>query len=289
MRLVLSTMPTDDADQTAWLERLLVGPDLGRLVGELTVLHGSAADDSDLGELLAGRRNAILARGLESLTPAQERALLTRPALLLDLQELVLTEGGAYWRDLLRTNDEIQAAVQRGRERLEGALRPGRLVTPSRRPRRYVQVALVCLTMAVCLLIALNLWNAGRRAGDAPAWGWAGPGGLPAATDRVAYLEALGDGGQQWFARRPDDPAELAKRIRELRQGCSTLLVADHPPLTDADRRWLKERCAKWADKFDTALADLGSGKDAAEVRAAVDATVVQLVKALRERAATTG
>jgi hypothetical protein len=100
-----------------------------------------------------------------------------------------------------------------------------------------------------------------------------------------AYLNRLADEGDEWFAKRPEDAASLAKRLNEMRQGCSTLILATHQPLKNEDRQWLVEKCRAWAKNFDQQLADLEQGKDPALVRSEIDTTVNRLVKALRERA----
>jgi hypothetical protein len=100
------------------------------------------------------------------------------------------------------------------------------------------------------------------------------------------YLHALADAAGDWFSKRPNDAPGLARRINEMRRGCSTLILAEHRPLSDADRDWLRERCRAWAGKFDKSLAELEGGKDVRKVRAEMDATVNQLIKAIRARAA---
>ncbi len=213
------------------------------------------------------------------------RTLLRRPALLLELQERILTEGGPYWDGLLLQDDGIGEAVERGRQALQAAITP-RIMTPARQSNRDVQTVLLCLCTAAAVLLVVRLWDASNRAGaGVPDWGWARPGALPVKAGRPEYFPALAAGGQQWFDRRPDDPAALARRILEFRRGCTVLLLSDHPSLDAVDRDWLKGRCRAWAGKLDAALVDLEAGKNTAEVRAAVDAIAEQLVKALRGRA----
>jgi hypothetical protein len=95
----------------------------------------------------------------------------------------------------------------------------------------------------------------------------------------------LAAASQEWFKKRPETALELARRIGQFRQGCSTLIVAEHKPLPEDDRKWLRERCRAWAEKFDRHLAALEAGEDVEKVREAMDATVNQLTKALRDRA----
>lgn len=91
-------------------------------------------------------------------------------------------------------------------------------------------------------------------------------------------------GSEQWFAKRPEDRAGLAKRINELRQGCSVLLVSEHPALSVEQNEELKDRCRKWAGQFDAALARLENGDDPATVRSDVDSVVNKLVTYLKSK-----
>ncbi len=117
------------------------------------------------------------------------------------------------------------------------------------------------------------------------AWGWAKPGAIPSAGTAPEYLNHLADSAEEWFKKKPEDASGLAKRIDELRQGCKTLIAADHKPLAAADREWLVERCRKWSADFDKAFAEVEAGRDPAAVRAEVDATVRRIIVALHERA----
>ncbi len=149
---------------------------------------------------------------------------------------------------------------------------------------------MVALAWAASVLVAIVAFERTRpSAATGPAWGWAKPGALPTGLVRDAYLARLADEAEGWFARRPEDPIALARRIAEFRQGCSTLILADHPALSEADHGWLVERCRAWASKLDAHLADVEARKDPTTVRAEVDQTVRKLIAALRERLAHPG
>jgi hypothetical protein len=92
-------------------------------------------------------------------------------------------------------------------------------------------------------------------------------------------------GVHEWFNQRPEDAATLARRIDELRQGCKTLIEAEHTPLAPADRAWLVERCQTWLRKFDEASSALEAGRDPLAVRAEVDQTVTRIEEVLHDRA----
>ncbi|HJZ58526.1 MAG TPA: hypothetical protein VKE74_26530, partial [Gemmataceae bacterium] len=94
---------------------------------------------------------------------------------------------------------------------------------------------------------------------------------------------------EEWFNEKPEDAAALARRINELRTGCSKLIFSPHEPLPEKDREWLVGKCREWAKKMDDHLTALEAGADLRAVRADVDQTVTKLSAALRERAAQPG
>ncbi len=144
------------------------------------------------------------------------------------------------------------------------------------------------MTVAAVVLVMLGVQHMNPQPPQPmrAAWGWNRADALPSGVTASAYLEALAQGGEQWFNKRPPDAASLAQRIGEIRQGCSGLILAEHQPLSTADRQWLIGKCREWAAKFDEQLVALEAGGDPQDVLAAMDATVSKLVQALRERAA---
>jgi len=201
------------------------------------------------------------------------------------LQEQILAQGGDRWDRLAReAPDDL---VERGRIRLLAALDaeaapPHPLQIPWH--RRPVPVA---LATAASLLLAVVAFERSRPpAPSAPTWGWARPGALPSDLSRSAYLARLADDAAQWFRRRPDNPQALALRLNEFRQGCSTLILAEHRPLPDEDRTWLVGKCREWAVKVEAHLraVEAGAAPTAVLIQEA-DATVNALIAALRARA----
>lgn len=317
-------LPEDPAELAPWLDRQLVGLDLGRFVAELEAVHASRSSRPapSLDSVLAGRLGNVLRRGLTALPRPALSTLLAHPRLLLDLQERVLEAGGDYWGRLSRNDPEVTRVLDVEWSRLAVSLglgtpggrrnEPLTLVgtvpaAPAARPstravfwRTWAQVA----TLAASILAVFYLTE---RAGDVrpaavvtapltvapPAvatasrpWGWNVPGVLTRQEDPSAYFKHLADDAGHWFDERPEGPDALAARLGELRTGCSRLILAEHRSLSAPDRAWLVERCRTWATKFDDAIRDLEQGEGGEVVRETVDRTVASLVKALRERAA---
>jgi hypothetical protein len=318
MRLIALDIPDAASDLPGWLEGHLTGPELAALVAELQAVHGHAANTSpplSLETILGSQRDAVLARGLESLPPDRLRQLLRHPRLLLDLQDLIVSAGGAYWQERARSSfdepdaSDERAVLDRGWEWLKANVidasergSADRTSLPFTAPRARRQPtrrrwgllalsALATAAAAVALVVFLPLIT--DRGGPRPVgpgavasgWGWNRPDALPQDLSAPAYLEHLADGAQEWYKKRPDDQLALANRLREFRQGCTVLIASPHRPLAAADRTWLIEKCRAWAAKLDTHLADLDSGQSVGKVRSDADDTINKLITALRERA----
>jgi hypothetical protein len=126
MRLIALEIPDDQARLPGWLEERLLGLDLAALVAELEAAHPPARGaGTPLGDILGQNRGAVLEKGLSALPPARLRQLLRQPRLLLDLQELILVEGGENWRKTTREDRESRQLVERGWNRLDAFLRSG--------------------------------------------------------------------------------------------------------------------------------------------------------------------
>src|SRR5262249_23154024 len=119
MTLLVATIPEDGADLAVWLERRLVGLGLDVLVAELTAIHRPAPHArTTLRDVLGGQLDRVRSSGLAWLSRGQLRQLLTRPGLLLELQEVVLSSGGPYWDQIARTLPVMYLKVEEGRKRL---------------------------------------------------------------------------------------------------------------------------------------------------------------------------
>jgi hypothetical protein len=289
MNLVVATIPEDPVELAGWLERRLVGLELDGLVAELTAIHKPAGSGLSVRELLGPKLDQVRSSGLSCLSRDQLRHLLTRPALLLDLQEEILSKGGLYWDQIAHTLPAVYLKVERGRRRLPDAAGMRPTVRPAESGAStpwYRQTWLACLATAAGVLLCVGVWMLNRPAATTvTAWGWERPCAIKDDATASAYLDNLADGAEEWFKKRPDDDQALAQRIGEMRQGCSRLIRSPHRPLSAKDKEWLVERCKAWAKDFDKALAALEDGKPVEDVRGMVDNTVERLTKALRDRA----
>lgn len=291
MTLVSLTIPETPAERTAWLESHLVGTQLGELVAELEAVHGTGASAGDLSTVCGGRLNEVLAFGLQVLSQDQISQLLRHPTLLLDLQDAILQGGGTYWirfpvpraEQLLLASQWKQ--IEAGRTPPAGTAQ-AEPVAERRGRRGFLPAFLAAVVSAAATLAVMTLQ---RPPLPVSGWGWDRPGALAVNLPPDQYLEHLATAAEEWFKKRPDTPQELARRVAQFRQGCSTLILAEHAPLAPADRDWLRERCRAWAARLDGHLGTLESGGTVADVRKAADETVTRLIAALRERSRTVG
>jgi hypothetical protein len=165
----------------------------------------------------------------------------------------------------------------------------------NRSSRAYRIWALASTAIAACLLVAvvvLALRDKAPHATQTAAvnWGWAKPDGIPQHKLKPSeYLNSLATTAGEWFDKRPDDAAGLAKRLNEFRTGCSQLILSPHTSLAPVDREWLVEKCRLWAKKLDEHITALETGSEPLKVREAADETIHKLQGALRERATQMG
>lgn len=277
MTLVLPTMPEDPAELAGWLDRQVAGPDLARLIAELSAVHGPAADATDLATVVGPDRDTVLTRGLGALSEDRLRTLLRHPALLAELQDAVTEAGGPYWDDLF-DHPTLARVARNARDGFAEVARP---VRRDRRPPVYLRPWFVALATAVTVLATVVL----EKPPAPKPWGWTAPRALTRGHSGPEHLTALADAAAEWQARPRQTPAELRRALREMRDGCTAVLAADHRALPAEDRVWLADRCVAWGTRLDRHLADLQAGRPADEVRAEADATVEKVVEALRARA----
>lgn len=295
MKLHAITIPDAAADLAPWLERHLAGPDLAALVAELTAVHGGDAGPA-LEEVLRGAEQRVRETGLTGLALEKLRVLLAHPQLLLELQEWLLLAESPYWERTILAAPALDHEFERGRHVARfgptGTVRP-HAPEPVRGNRAWYREAwFASLATAAAVLLAVyayQLFTARPTVEPvATAWGWNKKDALRQDGPSDAYFNQLADGAAEWFQEKPETPAGLARRIGELRAGCSQLIIlTDSQSLTAADRLWLKDHCRRWGAQLDKQRDALEAGANLEEVRAQTDAVVRELVESLRKRAQT--
>ncbi len=109
-----------EQERKAALERCLKA--LKSELAELEAVHSEQPGDLSMADVLRDRRDAVLSRGLASLPAEGLKTLLRNPLLLLELQELILTEGGPPWLDGAAEAASKQDDLKRAWNRLNDPL-----------------------------------------------------------------------------------------------------------------------------------------------------------------------
>ena len=173
MTLVSLTIPETPEDRALWLERQLLGPEIGEIAAELQSIHGPANNARSLGEALGPYLHRVLKDGLILLPSAQWNILFTQPHLLLELQEQVFLRGAPYWIEQPMAA-EIQKVVQWGRYRLEAAIAMKAPQTPEATAgfadmRIWILQTLAASFLAATLVLAgFGVWRKWLAAPPAP-------------------------------------------------------------------------------------------------------------------------
>lgn len=291
MTLVLLEIPNDPAAWPEWLERQIVGLDLGDLVDQLQLVVTPPAKNSTLADVCGSKLEDVLQQGLSKMDAVQIRSLLRQPQLLVELQEKVLVDGGSYWRKLpVSVTHSTRVAIQK--VKLTQAITEAPQIAPvastgsPTADKRKSKTWLRQFTAALAVLVAVTaVWMSRNPA--APGWGFQKSGLLSANVSSKEYLNSLADAAKGWFNKQPATVDAMVTRLDQFRQGCDTLLAAPHTQLQEADKAWLLERCNAWKGKIEGHIADLKTGsKNLDQVRQEADATVNKLIDALKTRAA---
>lgn len=323
----IAVIPDDIDRLPRWLEERVVGGELRGLVAELAGVHGAKQPPDSVRNRLGPNLPTLLTGGLITLPgPAREKVvqyLLRQPFHLLELQKIILVEGGPYW-DAIPKPSHLLANVSHNKERISDSLfspvggstatTPQRTGAPARQTvpelaavtepataiapvysaknddrwyrSPWVLLAVTAASVCIVTFAATRLLappTPTTITTTGPARGWAKPGGIPSETDRAKYLTALAERGNEWFDERPTDAASLARRLSEFRQGYSALLLAPHEPLSPNEREELRKRCRDAAKKFDDFLIRVETNKDNPQTLLAVRTEADAVVRELIE------
>lgn len=295
MTLLTLAIPDDPAELPHWLERRLVSPDFGQFFAELAAHFPEARGTPALKKAFDKWAPVAVERGLFAVPADVLGQFLRHPMLLMSLQELVLTEGGAYWDEVAESSDELTAGFSQGKSTLDSLLAAEPVTVPSEGAKQsagrvYKMWAAVSTAIAVCLAVVVG-YQAMQGPPETPipkaqvAWGWGKPTGLAAEqTTPKGYLNKLADTVEEWSQHQPVDATGVSVRLAEFRTGCSRLMHSPYGPLADVDKAWLLDNCRKWAKQLDAHQQALDSGANPVAVRADVDKLVRSISSTLRNR-----
>ncbi len=300
MTLLTLTIPDDPAELTGWLERRLVSPDFGQFVAELAAHFPDVRGTPDFKKAFDKWAPVAVERGLSAVPADVLGQFLRHPAVLVSLQELVLTDGGAHWDEVADSSEDLTASFSQGKSALDSLIEAEAVTVPSEVAKRstgrvYKIWATVSTAVAVCLAAVVG-YQAMQNPPESPvpkaqvAWGWGKPSGLAAdQTTPKGYLNKLADNVEEWSLHQPVDATGVSVRLAEFRTGCSRLMHSPYGPLAEADKAWLLDNCRKWAKQLDSHQQALDGGANPAAVRADVDELVKSISSTLRIRSKDAG
>lgn len=269
-QLFLFDMP-DPSDLPSWLEQLLASSDLHEFVLGLAAVKAPGATNATLIDVCGPMLESILESGLQVLSPEEIRALVQNPWTLLELQELVLVNGGVYWDTVaqsLEDKSKFDSSLQQTLSTLEKSTEELQVVKPRfeqrmerhAKPERY-RYAWVAVAVAASLLIAFAFWSS-REGQSGGGWGFDEAGLLAADVSGREYLLRLSDAAGAFSNKIPDSRASTLRRMKEFKAGCEKLIAAPHTQLVNReDREWLVKKCNDWLIKIEVHIAELEQGK----------------------------
>ena len=317
MTTLFLEMPEDRKHLPVWLERVLLSPDLPRLVAELKVVHGVPPERLSLSDALSPHSQIVLESGLGRLPGPVFSRLLKQADLLLELRDWVLESGGSYW-DTIEPVDALSSSAQRildhfRKTRVSKTINEGQRSSLAKGSALFLAIA-----ASVAIFVAWHWYEVGKisqllaqaiqhneqlrhdnellqqRPSVVPApvplpasgWGFTRREDLASLEGDRAKLTKLSGLALEWGKKQPQNSLELAKRLLEFRQGCSSLLL-NPPPLTKPQQVWFAARCGDWATAIEEQLHVLESGADFSKAMERANALSVSIAKELADRAKT--
>ena len=306
-------LPEDRAQWPAWLEQQLMGVELPKLCKQLVTLGGQHPAATTLEAVLGAQRSAVLQQGLQgNLNTQQLTKLLAQPALLLELQALILLEGGDFWTQVAplpantasveaaRKNVLPQLSISPNKSGpMEEALRgkPSSvhasdhesLARPSDslasgQPGRstWLWLAALAATAAAVLLAVMNPF----RASPSGQFFAAQELQASAATPQAALVRMAQRVQADWKRDLASDQ-EFQNQLVAFRDSCEYLidgpLVKTLDGLPNEVILDIQQRCRNWQKQASDLIAKLKEGQPAATIRQEADALIDKLANKLRE------
>lgn len=285
MNLKSLQIPDTIAETGAWLDDLLVSPDLLQTIIELELLAGDRLTTVlSLEGVLAGSTNTILESGLANASESVVRSLLRQPSLLLELQEQVLMHGDKYWQE-----KTVQAYGRPDTTKLLAAAGVDSIHSPitTRSAKFWNQKQIVgaIAAMAAGLLVMLSVWQPWGQGSTVASsdWGFAKSGLLASDISEDEMLRQLADASQAWHNRRPDSVEGLEKRLLEFDHGCEALLASNLAQLSAKNRDAVHRACRDCRDDIAVQLAAIKRGGSFSELRTKADAAINKLTHAIQK------
>lgn len=312
-------LPDERTEWAAWIEKQLMGTELVRVVEQLIVLGGNHPPVLSLEAWLGEDRNNVLDHGLQKeISQSRIEDLVRNPALLLELQELVLLEGDNYWLQLPKSSaqqelensiaqtlsnqldllgnsvaplqslaKQVDQALDSSNPEVRPAARPSTMVseTTKNRTHGWTWAALMAAAAAVLWMI-FNPFSPPSNGQFFAALELQ----TPTATPQQA-LQRMAQRVDQDWKRGLTDPKALQQQLEVFRDSCDFLidgpLVKSLDGLPTATQDDIRQRCKKWQEKASELIAALASGNPVNDVQTGADEMIGKLINKLNEIAQT--
>lgn len=296
MNLKSLEIPESLSDTGAWLDDLLLSPDLVNTIVELEVLAGDRLTRvQSLDGVLAASEDAVYESGLANVSDSTIRSILRQPALLLELQQRVMMHGGDFWQKKTDANFGTAKATSMFDTASSGsnaATGPGNQAVPANRNkqasfaangnRKMIFGTLAALAAAVLIMVSIGQFGGGSSSVAKAGWGFSKSGLLTSDVSEGEMLDRLVGATRSWHNKTPGSAGALAKRLHQFDDGCQALLASDLPQLSAATRRSVHQACENCRTSIAALLDSLERGTDLETVRTNAATAVDELATALQ-------
>lgn len=272
-------LPENRDAQPAWLDRMLLSPDLADSVRALQQIHQRSPQDADtlpfVEQVLGSELDRFLTTGFAALSTETVAVLLQNPELLLELQELALLCDNHHWNsvlqpDAVKTRLQESVSVLPGTPGLAAQTAAGAVASP--RPLR--RLLSLTATLAAVALGAVLLWQAGPRGWQDPQ-GISGTGlGTPAlfkqdTADADRYLQRMATAVEQLLQKSDlTQQSQLVVVLQNTIKDCEIAISQPHPVLAqrtlsngETAETMFRRKCQNWQNDLSRILTDLQQGK----------------------------
>ena len=296
MNLKSLQIPDDMAETGAWLDNLLLSPELVNTIIELELLAGDRLTTiQTLDSVLASDQQKILNSGLDAASESTVRGFLRQPSLLLELQEQVMINGGEFWQkkaDAKFGSGKSDSVTNRGRTS-EGFVQgrahtaavnqttPTSVAAEGNWSRKRMIGVIAAMAAAVLVMVSFSQFGGSGSSVAKGGWGFAKSGLLDSDISEALMLEQLANASAAWHNKTPSTPAELANRLREFDQGCQALLSSRLTQLSPLNRDAVHAACEDCRESIARQLAALSNGGDITQIQSDSDAAIDTLTRAI--------
>jgi len=228
MNLKSLSIPDSLPELAHWLDDLLVSADLLDTILELEVLAGDRLTDiQTLDGILVEAQDSVITADLAQAQESTVRSFLRQPSLLLELQELVMMHGGAYWRNKADAAfGTPRMAIDRGKDisTANPKTHSTSIANSGWSQAQKMAGVIAALAAAVLIMFSISQLGGGDSSVAVAKWGFAKSGLLETSMPESEMLDRLASASASWHNKVPANAEQLEKRLREFDFGCQTLL-----------------------------------------------------------------